>query len=173
MIELPEATTLAQQINHSLVGKTVSSTIAAQSPHKFAWYNGDPGIIFIDRINQMNPTPKLGDIEATNPCGEQPLLPNESCNLGSINVANFISENKIDYKRLGETIDLAVQFLDDVIDINKFPLKKIETMVKKTRKIGLGVMGFADVLFSLKIPYDSDEALQLADELMKFIYNRT
>ncbi|HQC61483.1 MAG TPA: vitamin B12-dependent ribonucleotide reductase, partial [Candidatus Marinimicrobia bacterium] len=159
------------------VDNTIVGTLNAAEVFKLiaqnAWYNGDPGIIFIDRINQMNPTPKLGDIEATNPCGEQPLLPNESCNLGSINLANFISENKIDYKRLGETIDLAVQFLDDVIDINKFPLKKIETMVKKTRKIGLGVMGFADVLFSLKIPYDSDEALQLADELMKFIYNRT
>ncbi|HPX99798.1 MAG TPA: vitamin B12-dependent ribonucleotide reductase, partial [Candidatus Marinimicrobia bacterium] len=159
------------------VDNTIVGTLNAAEVFKLiaqnAWYNGDPGIIFIDRINQMNPTPKLGDIEATNPCGEQPLLPNESCNLGSINLANFISENKIDYKRLGETIDLAVQFLDDVIDINKFPLKKIETMVKKTRKIGLGVMGFADVLFSLKIPYDSDEALQLADELMKFIYNQT
>ncbi|HPC35494.1 MAG TPA: vitamin B12-dependent ribonucleotide reductase [Candidatus Marinimicrobia bacterium] len=159
------------------VDNTIVGTLNAAEVFKLiaqnAWYNGDPGVIFIDRINQMNPTPKLGDIEATNPCGEQPLLPNESCNLGSINLANFISENKIDYKRLGETIDLAVQFLDDVIDINKFPLKKIETMVKKTRKIGLGVMGFADILFSLKIPYDSDEALQLADEIMKFIYTRT
>ncbi|MDD5062083.1 MAG: vitamin B12-dependent ribonucleotide reductase [Candidatus Marinimicrobia bacterium] len=159
------------------VDDTIVGTLNAAEVFKLiaqnAWRNGDPGIIFIDRINQMNPTPKLGDIEATNPCGEQPLLPNESCNLGSINLANFISDNKIDYERLGQTIDDTVRFLDDVIDINKFPLKKIETMVKKTRKIGLGIMGFADILFKLKIPYDSDEALQLADELMKFVYTRT
>ncbi|MFA6743177.1 MAG: vitamin B12-dependent ribonucleotide reductase [Candidatus Neomarinimicrobiota bacterium] len=159
------------------VDDTIVGTLNAAEVFKLiaqnAWRNGDPEIIFIDRINQMNPTPKLGDIEATNPCGEQPLLPNESCNLGSINLANFISDNKIDYERLGQTIDDTVRFLDDVIDINKFPLKKIETMVKKTRKIGLGIMGFADILFKLKIPYDSDEALQLADELMKFVYTRT
>jgi len=162
---------LVNPVDGSTVG-TLNAADVFKIIAQNAWLNGDPGIIFIDRINQMNPTPKLGDIEATNPCGEQPLLPNESCNLGSINLANFITEKKIDYKRLGETIETAIQFLDDVIDINKFPLKKIETMVKKTRKIGLGVMGFADILFQMKIPYDSEEALKIADELMKFIYTR-
>jgi hypothetical protein len=114
----------------------------------------------------------LGDTKLPIRAANNPA-PNASCNLGSINLANFISGKKLDYKRLGETIDHAVQFLDDVIDINKFPLKKIETMVKKTRKIGLGVMGFADILFKMGIPYDSEEALQVADELMKFFYTRT
>jgi len=163
---------LINPVDNSLTG-TLNAADVFKLIATNAWRNGDPGIIFIDRINQMNPVPKLGEIEATNPCGEQPLLPNESCNLGSINLVNFIVDNKMDFKRLGETIDNSVQFLDDIIDINKFPLKKIETMVKKTRKIGLGVMGFADVLYRLRIPYDSDEALTLADEIMKFFYNRT
>ncbi|MCK4447021.1 MAG: adenosylcobalamin-dependent ribonucleoside-diphosphate reductase, partial [Candidatus Marinimicrobia bacterium] len=139
---------------------------------KNAWSNGDPGIIFIDKLNEFNPTPKLGDIEATNPCGEQPLLSNEACNLGSINLANFITDGKFDYERLKGIIDTSVHFLDNVIDVNKYPLRKIDKMVKQSRKIGLGVMGFADVLFKLRIPYNSDEALKLADEIMKFIYNR-
>ena len=139
---------------------------------KNAWANGDPGIIFVDKINEFNPTPKLGDIEATNPCGEQPLLSNEACNLGSINLANFITDGKFDYERLKGIIDTSVHFLDNVIDVNKYPLRKIDKMVKQSRKIGLGVMGFADVLFKLRIPYNSDEALKLADEIMKFIYNR-
>lgn len=135
-----------------------------------AWANGDPGIIFIDKINKMNPIPKLGEIEATNPCGEQPLLPNEACNLGSINLSNFVHNHKIDYESLGKTIDTSIHFLDNVIDISKYPLKKIDTMVKKSRKIGLGVMGFADVLFKMEIPYNSEEALKIADEIMSFVY---
>lgn len=156
------------------VDRTVSGTLNAADVFKLiarnAWANGDPGIIFIDKINKMNPTPKLGEIEATNPCGEQPLLPNEACNLGSINLSNFIDSGKINYDRMNDTIQTAVHFLDNVIDVNKYPLKKIDTMVKKSRKIGLGVMGFADVLIKLDISYNSEEALHLADELMSTIY---
>ena len=157
--------------DHSIAG-TLNAFDVFKLIARNAWLNGDPGIVYIDHINKLNPTPKLGDIEATNPCGEQPLLPNEACNLGSINLANFIVEEKIDYVRLGQVVDTAVHFLDNVIDVNKYPLKKIDSMVKKTRKIGLGVMGLADLLFSLRIPYNSDEALQKADEIMRFIYTK-
>ena len=137
-----------------------------------AWQNGDPGVIFLDRINQDNPTPALGTIESTNPCGEQPLLPMEACNLGSVNLAKFVigdGEPTIDYEGLKELIWISVRFLDDVIDMSKYPLPEIEEMVRGNRKIGLGVMGFADMLYQMRIRYSSEEALALAEEVMEFI----
>ncbi|ENO12077.1 ribonucleoside-diphosphate reductase class II [Thermoplasmatales archaeon SCGC AB-539-C06] len=136
---------------------------------EMAWKTGDPGIIFIDEINKKHPLKSSGKIESTNPCGEVPLLPYESCNLGSINLTKFVSKGRIDYNKLKNVINTAVNFLDNVIDANKYPLKKIEKITKANRKIGLGVMGFADMLIMLGVRYDSDKALKIADELMKFI----
>jgi len=138
-----------------------------------AWTTGDPGIIFLDEINRYNTTPGLGDIESTNPCGEQPLLPMEACNLGSINLTRFIGEKDgepfIDYDAFKETIHLAVRFLDNTIDMSRYPIDAIGEMVRGNRKIGLGIMGFADMLFMLDIPYNSDDAIDVAEEVMSFL----
>ncbi len=144
-----------------------------------AWRNGDPGIVFIDRINRDSPTPNLGEIEATNPCGEQPLLSYESCNLGSLNLAKFVkgngrqgSKRRLDWQRLAQVIPQCVRFLDNVIDMSRYPIEEIDHATKLTRKIGLGIMGWHDTLLQLRIPYDSEEALSLGEEIMRFIQEK-
>lgn len=136
-----------------------------------AWRTGDPGIIFLDAINRGNTTPNLGELMSTNPCGESPLYPNEACNLGSINIASMVKDGKFDFETLKQVTAVATRFLDDVIDVNHYPLPEIAEAVKLTRKIGLGVMGWADLLFQLRIAYDSEEAYALAAEIMGTIQN--
>ncbi|MCF7907954.1 MAG: vitamin B12-dependent ribonucleotide reductase [Candidatus Omnitrophica bacterium] len=163
---------LIDPFNKEIVGKLDASEVfnlIATYAHK----NGEPGIVFIDKINRDNPTPNLGLIESTNPCGEQPLLPFESCNLGSINLAKMLTKTdqgfEVDWKRLEKITKSAVRFLDNVIDANKFPLEQIKENTRNTRKIGLGVMGWATMLGFMGIPYDSDDAIHLAKDVMRFI----
>lgn len=157
-------------------GETVSKVRAAEIFDLVvdsAWASGDPGIVFLDRINENNPTAHLGPIEATNPCGEQPLLPYESCNLGSLNLVRFLDGNgNFDWEKLGKVVDLAVRFLDDVIEMNHYPLPEIRERTRQNRKVGLGIMGWAEVLFEKGIPYGSRESISLGEEVMSFIQAR-
>ncbi len=154
---------------HPRTGRVVTYKSAGELMEMIAqsaWNSGDPGLLFIDRINRANPTPGLGKIEATNPCGEQPLLPYESCTLGSINLTRFVRNGDIEYSKLEQQVHLAVHFLDNMIESNRYPMQQIEEQSRMNRKIGLGVMGFADLLIRLGVPYQSDPALKLAKEIM-------
>ena len=156
------------QLNAKVLFETITN---------MAWKTGDPGLIFLDVINRDNPNPQLGEIESTNPCGEQPLLPHESCNLASINVARMVTiadgDTVMNWERLDETVDIAVHMLDNVIDMNNYPIPEIAEMSRKTRRIGLGVMGLSDLLIEMGLRYDSEEALDMTRELMQHILERT
>jgi ribonucleoside-diphosphate reductase alpha chain len=165
--------------NHVVTGR-LSAREVFERMVRAAWRTGDPGMVFIDRINASpaNPTPELGVVEATNPCGEQPLLPNEACNLGSLNVSKFArpsesGEWSVDWDEMERVIRLAVRFLDDVIEMNPYPLAVIDETVKSNRRIGLGIMGWADLLFLMAVPYDSQEAIDLADRVMSFVKDKS
>ena len=153
---------------HRVAGHLDARTVFERITEQ-AWRNGEPGVIFIDRINSDNPTPELGQIESTNPCGEQPLLPYESCVLGSINLSRFAVEGRVDYERLKQVIDIGVHFLDNIIDAGDYPVRQIAEITRLNRKIGLGVMGWADLLIALGIPYDSEQAITVAGDVMGFI----
>lgn len=157
-------------------GKVVKQLNAAKVFNQIvemAWANGEPGIIFLDRLNRDNPTPHVGEYESTNPCGEQPLLPYESCNLGSINLANMVKDGEILWDKLEKTARLSTRFLDNVIEANKYPLPEIDEMTRANRKIGLGVMGWADMLILLGIPYNSKDAINLGEKVMGFINEKS
>ncbi len=153
----------------SLVVGTLEARTVFEKIVDLAWHNGEPGVLFIDTANRSNMTPQLGDFEATNPCGEQWLLPYESCNLGSVNLANFVRDGAVDYERLGDVVHAATGFLDNVIDCNRFPIPEIAEMTLKTRKIGLGVMGLHDMLIQLALPYAAEEGRALAADVMNFV----
>jgi len=159
-------------LRHPASGAVVREVAAREVLMAFAqaaWRSGDPGVLFIDEINRSNPTPLRGVLETTNPCGEQPLLPYESCVLGSVNLPCFVRGESLDWEALGRTIEQAVRFLDNVIDASHAPLRQIEETSRLTRKVGLGVMGFADLLIMLGLPYGSPESFILAEKLMGFI----
>ncbi|MCK5912601.1 MAG: vitamin B12-dependent ribonucleotide reductase, partial [Desulfuromusa sp.] len=156
-----------------LVVKQLNATKVFNQIIDMAWTNGEPGIIFLDRLNRDNPTPHIGEFESTNPCGEQPLLPYESCNLGSINLANMVVDGKIVWNKLEQTTKLATRFLDNVIEANKYPLDEIDEMTRANRKIGLGVMGWADMLILLDTPYNSQDGIELGEKVMRFINEKS
>ncbi|MGE0823790.1 MAG: adenosylcobalamin-dependent ribonucleoside-diphosphate reductase [Candidatus Binatia bacterium] len=159
---------LRHPVSGAIVREMTAQTLFEALTHA-AWHTGDPGVLFIDAINRANPTPSLGTIEATNPCGEEPLLPYESCVLGSINLTRFVRDQRIDWNALAEVIRQAVRFLDDVIEVSRAPLPTVLEATRLTRKVGLGVMGFADLLIMLGMSYGTPQSLALAEQLMEFI----
>ncbi len=160
------------QLVHPRTGEVVRTVDAAALVARIAesaWASGEPGLVFLDRVEEANPTPDLGRFEAVNPCGEQPLLPYEACTLGSVNLALFVRSGRVDFDGLGACVRDGVRFLDDVLDVNAWPLPQIAEITRRNRKVGLGVMGFADLLVRLQVPYDAPEALAVADEVMAFV----